>query len=983
MFDAWRMGVRALVVGAVAALATTGVASAQTINVGGSVNGQLTTSDTRGSGGQYQDVYTLRGRAGQTLQINLDGQGIDTLVRITGPGNFTAQDDDSGGNLNALLEVTLPANGEYRIYATTYAADITGAYTLRVSEAAPLRTSAIRVGQTIQGSLTNSDSRSGRGQYQDAYTFTGRAGQVLQINMNGEGIDSLVRINGPGGFTQQDDDSGGNRNAAMEVTLPTNGEYTIIATTFNADALGSYTLRLAEPAPLQASAIRVGQTVQGALASSDARTARGQYQDAYTFTGRAGQSLRITLEGDGLDTLVRVTGPNGFSEEDDDSGGRLNAMLDVTLPANGQYQVIATTYAANETGNYTLRIVENDPRRNAATAAATGAIRVGQTINGSLAAGDPTRSSGQFADAYTFEGQANQTVEIRLNATSYDPFLSISGPGNFQADNDDDTESSEPLRNSRLRVTLPQSGTYRIQATSYASGSTGDYRLSVAAASSAGATTTASQGTVLTLGQAASGRLQSGDGQLRSGEYADAYRFLGQAGQRVSIEMRSSNVDAYIILQPPTGAQRDNENDERGGTTNARLEITLEETGEYRLLATTSRPGEVGAYDIVVTDLGARRETSAAAPSAGATTLRPNQSVNGSLAGSDPTLDDGQHYDLYTFNGTSGQNVQIDLTSSQFDTFLVLITPSGELIEDDDGISGSTNSRIAGTLPESGSYTVVATSYSGGRTGNYALRFTVGGSSSTPVQPPAPSAQAGRVFLLSVGISDYGGQGDLPYTADDARNLYTALQQSGSLAQGSAVLTDGQATVANFRAAFQRIASQLGPNDLFFFFYSGHGGQEAARAGSSELDGREEYLVMRDGPITDDEMGRLFAGLRSRLSVIALDACFSGGFARDVITNPRIMGLFSSDEDLTSAVAGKFQAGGYLSHFLRTGFQGEADENRDGVITAGELHSYLWRRFAAEQNIGAQSMDGERSYQRLVVDRGGVKIDDVVLTLGR
>ena len=878
MMGAWAKGVRALAFGALAALATLGVASAQTINPGGTANGQLTSSDTRAEGGQYQDVYTIRGRAGQALRIHLDSDNMDTLVRVTGPGNFNAQDDDSGELLNAQLDVTLPANGEYRIIATTFGQGVTGNYTLRVTE--------------IQASQA---------------TVTGANG-------------------------------------------------------------GS---------------IRIGQPVSGSLAASDARSSGGQHQDVYTFTGRAGQTLRVNLDSNTMDALVRVTGPGGFAQEDDDSGELLNAQLDITLPANGTYQVVATTYSAGVTGDYTLRVSEIDPRQNAATASATGAIRVGQTVNGSLRAGDPTRSSGQFADAYTFEGQQGQTIEIRLTSSAYDPFLSISGPGNFQADNDDDMESNEPLRNSRLVVTLPQSGQYRIQATSFASGSTGDYRLSVAQASGSGASA-GSSGQALSFGETARGRLQQGDGQLRSGEFSDAYRFLGQAGQRVAIEVRSSEFDTYIILRKPDGSQQDNDDDERGNNgTNSRIELTLEETGEFHVYATSYQPGETGNYEIVVTDLS-RREAAPPPSTAAAGAVGNNQTTNGSLSSSDQRMQDGQFYDLYTFNGRRGQNVTLEVTSSQFDTFMMLIFPSGEGVEDDDGVSGTTNSRISGGLPEDGEYTVVVSSYSPNSTGNYALRMNLGsGGGNAPPPGASASAGAGRVFLLSVGISDYAGfASNLSYTADDARNLYTALQSSGSLAQGSAVLTDRQATVANVRAAFQRIAQQAGPNDLFFFFYSGHGSQDAAQGGG-ELDGRDEFLVMVDGLISDNEMAQWFNSVRARLSVIALDACFSGGFARDVIQNPRIMGLFSSDEDLTSAVAGKFQAGGYLSHFLRTAFEGEADENRDRAITAGELHSYLWRRFASEQNIGAQSMDGERNYQRLVVDRGGVKIDDVVIALGR
>jgi hypothetical protein len=94
------------------------------------------------------------------------------------------------------------------------------------------------------------------------------------------------------------------------------------------------------------------------------------------------------------------------------------------------------------------------------------------------------------------------------------------------------------------------------------------------------------------------------------------------------------------------------------------------------------------------------------------------------------------------------------------------------------------------------------------------------------------------------------------------------------------------------------------------------------------------------------------------------------------------MGLFSSEEDLTSSVADKFQAGGYLSHFLRTGFGGEADGDGDLAITAGELSTYLWRKFASEvENEAAYTSERQRNYQRLVVDRGGVKVDDLLLAL--
>src|SRR5262249_48883592 len=203
----------------------------------------------------------------------------------------------------------------------------------------------------------------------------------------------------------------------------------------------------------------------------------------------------------------------------------------------------------------------------------------------------------------------------------------------------------------------------------------------------------------------------------------------------------------------------------------------------------------------------------------------------------------------------------------------------------------------------------------------------------------------------------------------------------GVLTGDSVVLTDAQATVANVRAAFQRVAASAGPDDMFLFFYSGHGDQGDVGTAASEADRRMEYIVLHDNEVSAATISQWFDGVHARLGLIALDSCFSGGF-RTVISRPGLMGLFSSEEDLTSGVAGKFQAGGYLSHFLTTAMSGEADDDGDHNITAGELSDYLWRKFATEvDNEEAWTINHQRNYQRLVVERGGTKADDVVIAL--
>jgi hypothetical protein len=236
---------------------------------------------------------------------------------------------------------------------------------------------------------------------------------------------------------------------------------------------------------------------------------------------------------------------------------------------------------------------------------------------------------------------------------------------------------------------------------------------------------------------------------------------------------------------------------------------------------------------------------------------------------------------------------------------------------------------------------------------------------------------------VSVGISDYPGAGnDLPECANDAVKIAEALRNQGlTTPEREILLTDAQATRANITSALQRVAREARPDDVFVFFYSGHGGQsDRPSQDRQELDGIDEYLAVYDGPILDDELGRLVDAIRARTTLFALDACFSGGFAKDVVTRPGIVGMFSSEEDVTSGVAMQFQAGGYLSHFLRMGIQGDADDDpRDGALTVGELTHYVWQQYGRQ----ASDVRMQEGYQQIVIDRGAVRTTEVLWARGR
>ena len=96
-----------------------------------------------------------------------------------------------------------------------------------------------------------------------------------------------------------------------------------------------------------------------------------------------------------------------------------------------------------------------------------------------------------------------------------------------------------------------------------------------------------------------------------------------------------------------------------------------------------------------------------------------------SLSSSDCTASDSSQYRLWKFTGTAGDGVTIEMHSAAFDTYLMLLDPSGvPLAENDDSAKGVTDSRITFTLTSTGTWTVVANSLGASQLGDYTVSLS-------------------------------------------------------------------------------------------------------------------------------------------------------------------------------------------------------------------------------------------------------------------
>ena len=429
---------------------------------------------------------------------------------------------------------------------------------------------------------------------------------------------------------------------------------------------------------------------------------------------------------------------------DDDGGQGTNSRIATELSA-GTYTIEATSYATGVTGAFTLAVTGAGGGGGGCALDDLGALSGTATRVGNLGVDcESPNYSGKLARYYSFTlGQAGP-VEIDLVSSVFDTFLALREgtdvAGRLVVADDDGGQGT----NSRIGTEL-SAGTYTVEATSYATGVTGAFTLTVTGAGGGGGgggcapdDLGALSGTATRVGNLGVDCESRND----SGKLARYYSFtLWQAGP-VEIDLVSSAFDTWLALREGAGvAGRLVVSDDDGGQgTNSRIGTELS-AGTYTVEATSYAPGVTGAFTLTVTGAGGGGGGGCAPDDLGA--LSGTATRVGNLGvDCESRNDSGKLARYYSFTLWQAGSVQIDLVSSAFDTWLTLREGAGVagrlVVSDDDGGQG-TNSRI-GTELSAGTYTVEATSYAPGVTGAFTLTVTRPTGATTEVSAAVESA---------------------------------------------------------------------------------------------------------------------------------------------------------------------------------------------------------------------------------------------------
>lgn len=208
-----------------------------------------------------------------------------------------------------------------------------------------------------------------------------------------------------------------------------------------------------------------------------------------------------------------------------------------------------------------------------------------------------------------------------------------------------------------------------------------------------------------------------------------------------------------------------------------------------------------------------------------------------------------------------------------------------------------------------------------------------------------------KVWAVLVGVSYYDALPSLKYSDDDAYLMYAFYKspEGGALADNQiSILVDENATRKNIIDALRKTAAMADSNDVFIFYFSGHGLRDNLVA--------QDYNGVKN-LISNHEIMEIIDASAAKQKLCYVDACYAGSMngvragnrieetvttyykAFDKLNAGTALILSSKESEISLENAGLRQ--GVFSHYLIKGLKGEADKNGDNIVDVNELYEYI------------------------------------------
>ncbi|TVR20007.1 MAG: hypothetical protein EA396_11410 [Anaerolineaceae bacterium] len=636
------------------------------------VEGELTVE-------QPFNYYQLTASAGDLLGITLRSGDFDAYLVLTdSTGEVVAEDDDSGGRLDAMIRIEIPADDTYTIAATSFRAHRSegqmsagGAYVLTVERLTDVISDQptdddsvfapfIVYGDVVSGTIAEGETAS-------EYLFSASAGDLVTVTLRSTDFDAYLLLQDENGNTlTEDDDSAGSLDSLIsDFEIRQSGVYRLVATSFGAvrgftPGTGDYTLSLevasaSDEPPVMSDdfSLNYGDFIEGRLTRIDPTL-------DYRLEGAAGDVVVITLRSNDFDAYLEMFDSSGeLVTFDDDSAGGLDSRIGpYALPADDVYTVRVNSYGNVIRGDagvglFTLEVESIE----------LGELIAGETINDVLSPRD------NFA-AYRLTGEAGQIIIIDFETDDMSVYASLAGNGLEIFAYPGETDMLGP-------ATLPADGDYVLMISTFGAQYDIEYTITlrdVAAQSIAYDTPTTSNFDESPI---------------------NVFTFAAQAGDMVNVRVDSGGaVDTTLVLNAPGGWRVAFDDMSGPGFDPELYNIYLPEDGDYTLVVATNITGDNADYTLLIERDGVRELD---------------------VAPQIIRLDSNRINDFVIFDATAGQTVRLTVRKIGGDRFN---EPFIDVRQGDEVIASNMIGQVESltmtfTVPEDGRVLVEAYNYYG------------------------------------------------------------------------------------------------------------------------------------------------------------------------------------------------------------------------------------------------------------------------------
>jgi WD40 repeat protein len=224
------------------------------------------------------------------------------------------------------------------------------------------------------------------------------------------------------------------------------------------------------------------------------------------------------------------------------------------------------------------------------------------------------------------------------------------------------------------------------------------------------------------------------------------------------------------------------------------------------------------------------------------------------------------------------------------------------------------------------------------------------------------------MYLFTIGVNEYRNpKYNLNYAVADASAFEQQVKSGASTLFDKVIVTsirNSKALKQNIIASLKEVQAKAKEQDLFMFYYAGHGVMSDTKSSESQfylvpyditqLYGREDMLAEKG--ISATELKEISKGINAQKQVFILDACQSSGALESVVVRgaaeekalaqlARSTGTFWITATGTQQFATEFKELGHgvFTYSILEGLKGKAD-NGDKKITIKELSAYIENR---------------------------------------